>query len=166
MLDHYINEGGMLNHYINEGSGVLFHYINRVRLADDKLWEISVCVSPMQAKKYAIKPVIPETYHQPDAPYILTRENIYRHWKKCGMEQKIGRNIARLIKSAANILQSCPMEKGRIRLKCLTTNSSATHLKGAMVCKLGILDTILTRIWCPVRIVVSKMEYYWLIYLI
>ena len=39
----------------------------RERLADDKLCEISVCVSPTQAKKYAIKPVIPKTYHQPDA---------------------------------------------------------------------------------------------------
>ena len=37
------------------------------RLADDKLCEISVCVSPTQAKKYAITAVIPETYHQPDA---------------------------------------------------------------------------------------------------
>ena len=43
--------------------------LTRERLADDKLCEISVCVSPTQAKKYAIKPVIPETYHQPDALY-------------------------------------------------------------------------------------------------
>ena len=41
--------------------------LTRERLADDKLCEISVCVSPTQAKKYAIKTVIPETYHQPDA---------------------------------------------------------------------------------------------------
>ena len=37
------------------------------RLADDKFREICVCVSPTQAKKYAIKPVILQTYHQPDA---------------------------------------------------------------------------------------------------
>ena len=42
--------------------------ISRERLADDKFREICVCVSPTQAKKYAIKPVIPKTYHQPDAP--------------------------------------------------------------------------------------------------
>ena len=45
----------------------LHSLIRRERLADDKLCEISACVSPTQAKKYAIKPVIPETYHQPDA---------------------------------------------------------------------------------------------------
>ena len=33
--------------------------LNRERLADDKFREILVCVSPTQAKKYAIKPVIP-----------------------------------------------------------------------------------------------------------
>ena len=37
-------------------------------LADDKFWEICVCVSPTKSKKYTIKPMIQHTYHQPDAP--------------------------------------------------------------------------------------------------
>ena len=40
------------------------------RLAGNKFKEICVCVSPTQAKMYAIKPKIPETYYQPDALYL------------------------------------------------------------------------------------------------
>ena len=56
--------------------------MSRERLADDKLCEISVCVSPTQAKKYAIKPVIPETYYQPDALYpglFIALSNLHHH---------------------------------------------------------------------------------------
>ena len=43
--------------------------ITKERLAGNKFGEICVCVSPTQAKMYAIKPKIPETYYQPDALY-------------------------------------------------------------------------------------------------
>ena len=42
---------------------------SKERLAGNKFGEICVCVSPTQAKMYAIKPKIPETYYQPDALY-------------------------------------------------------------------------------------------------
>ena len=41
--------------------------ISKERMAGNKFKEICVCVSPTQAKMYAIKPKIPETYYQPDA---------------------------------------------------------------------------------------------------
>ena len=41
-------------------------FMIKERLADDKFREIYVCVSPTQAKKYAIKPMVLKTY-QPDA---------------------------------------------------------------------------------------------------
>ena len=56
----------------------------RERLADDNLCEISVCVSPTQAKKYAIKPVIPETYHQPDALYSFEIILVHNFEYECG----------------------------------------------------------------------------------
>ena len=43
--------------------------LTKERLADNKFREICVCASPTQSKKYTIKPVIPQTYHQPDALY-------------------------------------------------------------------------------------------------
>ena len=42
-------------------AGVICSVIGKERLADDKFREICDCVSPTQAKKYAIKPVNPET---------------------------------------------------------------------------------------------------------
>ena len=51
-------------------------FIVKERLAGNKFGEICVCISPTQAKMYAIKPKIPETYYQPDALYTLQSKNV------------------------------------------------------------------------------------------
>ena len=53
--------------------------MGKERLAGNKFGEICVCVSPTQAKMYAIKPKIPETYNQPDALYLWVNVLCWAH---------------------------------------------------------------------------------------